>query len=80
MASTPTFGRPNRQAGTSPSAVGVLFQGPRPFGFAAAPTRPGRKHGGGVFPVLHGLFQAGKVRQISRINIMQNNIHRGNGG
>lgn len=83
MAATvlPSFGRVARQAGTTPAAVGAFFSGPRvAYGFAAAPTRPGRKHGGGVTPVLHGLFQAGKVRQISRINIMQNNIHRGSGG
>jgi hypothetical protein len=72
---TPLFGkvRPPQPA----SASGQFFSGPRPYGFAAAPTRPGRKHGGGVYPVLHGLFQAGKVRQISPLSIMQSNIHRG---
>lgn len=60
-----------------PAALGTLFAGPRPPGFAAAPTRPGRRVGGSSFPVLHGLFQAGKVTQISRLNIMQTNIRRG---
>lgn len=60
-----------------PAALGVLFAGPRPYGFAAAPTRPGRRVGGSVFPVLNGLFQAGRVKQISPLNIMQTNVPRG---
>jgi hypothetical protein len=60
-----------------PAALGTLFVGPRPYGFAAAPTRPGRRTGGSFFPVLHGLFSAGKVKQISPLNIMQTHIPRG---
>ena len=62
-----------------PAALGTFFQGPRPPGFAAALTRPGRRSGGAVYPVLNGLFHAGRVRQISPLNIMQTNIHRGQG-
>jgi hypothetical protein len=60
-----------------PAALGTLFAGPRPPGFAAAPTRPGRRTGGALYPVLNGLCQAGRVRQISPLNIMQTNIRRG---
>jgi hypothetical protein len=74
---TPLFGL-NRQQ-PRPAALGVLFAGPRPYGFAAAPTRPGRRGGGAVYPVLHGLLQAGRVKSISPINIMQTNTHRGQG-
>jgi len=45
----------------------------------AAPTRPGRRTGGASYPVLHGLFQAGPVKQISQLSIMQTNIFRGQG-
>lgn len=60
-----------------PAALGVLFAGPRPPGVLAAPTRPGRRFGGVTVPVLNGLFQAGRVKQISQINISQTNIRRG---
>lgn len=60
-----------------PAALGTFFSGPRPFGFAAAPTRPGRRAGGASYPVLHGLFQAGPVRQISQVQTMQTNVFRG---
>lgn len=68
-----------QQPQARPAALGTLFAGPRPYGFMAAPTRPGRRHGGGSYPVLHGLFQAGKVRAISQVNIMQTNVFRGQG-
>lgn len=73
------FTGPGQQRQARPAALGVLFKGPRPYGFMAAPTRPGRVHGGGSYPVLHGLFQAGKVKAISPVNIMQTNIFRGQG-
>lgn len=61
------------------AALGSFFTGPRPYGFAAAPTRPGRKVGGAVYPAISGLFQAGKVKAISQINTMATLIHRGQG-
>lgn len=62
-----------------PAALGTFFSGPRPPGALAAPTRPGRRVGGAFYPVLHGLFSAGRVRQISPLSIMQNNIILGQG-
>jgi hypothetical protein len=73
------FTRPTQRPQGRPAALGVLFSGPRPYGFMAAPTRPGRRVGGASYPVLHGLFQAGKVKAISQINTMQTNIFRGQG-
>lgn len=78
------FNKPGRGAflpgnGARPAALGKFFSGPRPPGFAAAPTRPGRKTGGGYYPVLHGLNSAGPVKQISRLTIMQTHIPRGQG-
>lgn len=66
-------------AGAPHPSLGVFFAGPRPYGFAAAPTRPGRRHGGGKTPALAGLFRAGRVVGISRINTIATNIHRGQG-
>ena len=60
-------------------SLGAFFAGPWPYGFAAAPTKPGRKHGGTVTPALHGLFQSGRPVAISRINTIAINIHRGQG-
>ena len=65
-------------AGPHPS-LGAFFEGPRPYGFAAAPTRPGRRHGAVTVPALHGLFRAGRSVGISRINTIATNIHRGQG-
>lgn len=69
--------------GAAPDAphpsLGTFFAGPRPPGFAAAPTKPGRKLGGSRTPALTGLFQSGKPVAISRINTMATNIHRGQG-
>lgn len=62
-----------------PATLGTFFSGPRPVGFAAAPTRPGRVHGGTVTPALHGLFRAGKAVGISQINAIATNIQRGKG-
>ena len=69
--------------GAAPAAphpsLGIFFSGPRPFGFASAPTKPGRRTGGAKTPALHGLFQAGRTIGISRINTIATNIHRGQG-
>lgn len=61
-------------------ALGVFFSGPRPYGFAAAPTRPGRKVRAAHVPALHGLFRhGGPAIAVSDINRIATNIHRGQG-
>lgn len=80
MAFFPKLVNPMRVHGHKrPAALGAFFGGPRPYGFAAAPTRPGRVHGGGVTPALHGLFRAGTAVGVSHINAMATNISRGKG-